>query len=228
MARPKTTQTSENEGGVSPSRKRPGEDRRCLVTGETLSPDRRVRFACAPDGEVVPDVGGKLPGRGVWVTADRAIVESAKGRFAKGFRRSVTAPENLADLVEQRLLAKCQGVLAFARKSGEVVLGADQVKAEARKYKPGRLLEATDGADDGRRQIWNLVNGTYGPVVVCGALTSEELGMAFGRDHVVHGLLKIGRFAHVWDVEYGRLCGFRADPADEWFSRTGDNRKTQG
>ena len=49
-------------------------ERRCLVSGEVLAEDRLVRFAADPDGNVVPDVAAVLPGRGMWVRADRDAV----------------------------------------------------------------------------------------------------------------------------------------------------------
>ena len=38
-----------------------------------------VRFVVGPDEAVVPDVEGKLPGGGLWVTADRAVLEQGGG-----------------------------------------------------------------------------------------------------------------------------------------------------
>ena len=59
--------------------------RRCIATGESRAPDEMVRFVATPTGAVVPDVAHKLPGRGMWVTAQRdAIAKAAtKGSFSK-------------------------------------------------------------------------------------------------------------------------------------------------
>lgn len=52
-------------------------DRQDLVTRQVLDESRLIRFVPAPDGSVAPDLGRKLPGRGLWVAADRASIETA-------------------------------------------------------------------------------------------------------------------------------------------------------
>ena len=75
-----------------------GPERRCIVTGQVLPKDRLIRFVAGPDGVVVPDLAAVLPGRGLWLLADRASVEKAvlKGHFAKAARAQVKAPPDLA------------------------------------------------------------------------------------------------------------------------------------
>src|SRR5580692_10481389 len=52
-------------------------ERRCIVTGEVMPQARLIRFVAGPAGEIVPDVAGNLPGRGLWLTARHDIVERA-------------------------------------------------------------------------------------------------------------------------------------------------------
>ncbi len=54
--------------------------RRDIVSGAVLPESRLVRFVADPDGQVVPDVAAKLPGRGLWVEATRAAVNIAVAR----------------------------------------------------------------------------------------------------------------------------------------------------
>ncbi|HET6224250.1 MAG TPA: DUF448 domain-containing protein, partial [Dongiaceae bacterium] len=51
--------------------------RRCLVTREVLPKTDLVRFVVGPDGVLVPDVAGRLPGRGLWVKAQRDVLAAA-------------------------------------------------------------------------------------------------------------------------------------------------------
>src|SRR5437870_12059149 len=46
--------------------------RRCVVTRAVLPKAALVRFVVGPTGEIVPDVAARLPGRGLWVKAERA------------------------------------------------------------------------------------------------------------------------------------------------------------
>jgi len=57
-------------------------ERRDIVSGEVLGEARLIRFVAGPDGAVVPDLARKLPGRGLWVAADRASVATAAKKTA--------------------------------------------------------------------------------------------------------------------------------------------------
>ena len=65
-------------GGIDKDRS-DGPERKCLATGEVQPKQGLIRFVVGPDGQVVPDVLGKLPGRGVYVTASRSAIATAVG-----------------------------------------------------------------------------------------------------------------------------------------------------
>ena len=197
-----------------------GPVRQCAVTRERLAPDTLIRFVRSPDGVVVPDVFGKLPGRGAWVTADQNVLKSGldQGVFSRAFKAQSTPMEQLTQEVERQLVQRCNGLLGMAKKSGVAVLGFDQVRAYIRKQPPGWLLEASDGAEDGRNKVHFLAKAIYEDVKVAGALSSAELGMAFGREHVIHALLEQGSLSDAFAVAYRRLIGFRDAPETGWFS----------
>lgn len=194
--------------------------RQCAVTRERLGKEALVRFVLSPDGVVTPDVAEKLPGRGVWIKADRAVLAEAvkKNAFARAFKTSVQVPDGLPDTVEGLLVQRFVGLLGMAKKGGDVVLGFDQVHVALNKRAPGLMLEASDGAEDGRSKLYFLAKGLYSEVQVAGALTSTELGMAFGRERVIHGLVRKGPFAKALKAAYARLAGFRERPELDWFA----------
>lgn len=208
------------EGREGARRGRPDADplRTCVATGEPMAQSRLLRFARSPDGVAVPDVRERLPGRGVWVRCDREALRLAvkKNAFSRGFRQPTTPMADLESVMEGLLLRQLQDTLGLARKSGQVVAGADQVAEEIRRRAPGWLLEASDGAADGRGKLMRLAEGLWGEVRVAGALSGAELGMALGREHVVHALVRRGRFAKLWARAYARLCGFRERPEETW------------
>jgi predicted RNA-binding protein YlxR (DUF448 family) len=90
-------------GGKTNDREDP--ERRCIVTGETGPKAGLIRFVAGPEGQIVPDILGKLPGRGIWVTAGRAELTkaAAKGLFARAAKAQVTVPGGLVDEVERQL-----------------------------------------------------------------------------------------------------------------------------
>lgn len=198
---------------------RRGRERRCIVSGEVTDEANLIRFALGPDDVVVPDVAAKLPGRGAWVTATRDKVEEAskKGAFARGFKANAKAPEGLADLTEQLLAKRCLDMLGMARRSGAIAIGATQAESAIRSAPAFVLIEAKDGAEEGREKLMSLHIGLWGsapPAVGCFA--SEELGVALGRERVIHACLLQERLALAWAADIGRLAGFRAIVPDSW------------
>ncbi|HKD48584.1 MAG TPA: RNA-binding protein [Rhizomicrobium sp.] len=188
-------------------------ERRCIVTGKIMPDDRLVRFVMAPDGLVVPDVAAKLPGRGLWVTATRAAVaEAAENKL---FSRAAKAPARvLADLperTEKALVARILGDLGLARRASALILGFDNVLRALEGQKPPQLLiEAADGAGDGKRKLYNAAHarGMKPKLIEC--LTSAELGLALGRENVIHAAVQPGGLAERLFIDAERLQGFRA------------------
>lgn len=197
-----------------------GPVRQCAVTRERHHQDDLIRFVRSPDGVAVPDVNGKLPGRGAWVKAYRGTVEKAlkTDAFSRAFKARTEPLDQICDEIERQLAQRCIGLIGMAKKGGLAVIGFDQVRAYIRKDEPGWLLEASDGAKDGRNKVQFLAKAIYEEANVAGALTSAELGMAFGREHVIHALLERGPLAQAFGVAYKRLTGFRHAPETEWFA----------
>jgi predicted RNA-binding protein YlxR (DUF448 family) len=194
-------------------------ERRCIVSGESLPESKLIRFALAPDGAVVPDVAARLPGRGAWVSADRVQVEKAcrKGLFARAFKAEARASEDLADRTEALLARRCLDGLGLMRRAGALALGATQVEAAIRARPAFLLVEASDGAADGREALMRVHIGLWGrPPAAVGCFSASELGVALGRERVIHACLLQERLALGWAADIGRLAGFRAIVPSSW------------
>jgi predicted RNA-binding protein YlxR (DUF448 family) len=194
-------------------------ERRCIVSHESESGANLVRFALSPDGVVTPDVAAKLPGRGAWVRADRASIEQAakKGAFARAFKTQVKVPEGLADSVEALLARRCLDMLGMARRAGAIAAGATQVEAAIRSKPVPVLIEAADGAEEGREKLMSLHIGLWGrPPAAVGSFDAADLGVALGRERVIHACLLQERLAEAWAADIGRLAGFRALVPASW------------
>lgn len=158
--------------------------RRCIVT-QTVQPDAQmVRCVLSPDGIVVPDLERKLPGRGLWLSARRDVVEQAvaKKAFARAARRAVTVPDHLADHIGELFRRRCLYRLGLARRAGIVIAGYDKVRGAAKGGQVAVLLNAIDSSPDGRRKLAALLPSK--PVIEI--FTSAELAEVLGRDHIVH------------------------------------------
>jgi predicted RNA-binding protein YlxR (DUF448 family) len=173
-----------------------------------------LRFVVAPDGEIVPDIAAKLPGRGLWLTPRRDIVERAvaKRLFARAARQPVTVPPGLIDRIETLLAQRCRDELGLARRAGLAVRGFANVREAVRSGHAAVLLGAVDASEGGRRRMRGLGQGL--PIAV--ALTAAEIGVAFGRDHVVHASVGSGALSVRLLTDAGKLAGFRAGAVVEW------------
>ena len=187
-------------------------ERRCIVTGEVRPMDKLVRFVVGPESEIVPDVEAKLPGRGIWVSAERAVLARAIARkdFAKAAKASVKVAPDLADLVERLLVGRMQSVLGLARRAGQLVFGFDNVlRALNEKRSPGLLIEASDGAADGRKKLVSAAASRGLNVKTVDCLSRTELSLALGRENVIHAALKPGPLAERLRADSARLVGLR-------------------
>jgi len=181
--------------------------RRCLVTRETLPKAALIRFVAAPDGTIVPDIEGKLPGHGFWVTAERAALEQACRRnlFAKAAKQSLTVPADTLALVERLLTRRCLDLIGLARRAGAAVAGFEKCRAWLQSGRAGLVLAASDGAADGRAKIRALAGGL--PVVEL--FTSTEISQVLSHDNTVHAVLSPGGFVAKLITEAERLKAIR-------------------
>ncbi len=193
-------------------------ERRDIVSGEVMAEQKLVRFVASPDGVVTPDIARKLPGRGIWVAANRASIETAakKNAFARSAKAKLTVPEGLADLVEKLLTKRVLDSLGLARRSGELTSGFEKVMSTVRSGKAAWLIEASDGAADGRSKILNLARHMTPQPRVIGVFTSAELGLALGAENVIHTAFLGGRSAKSWTQDVERLAGFRPLLPESW------------
>lgn len=164
-------------------------ERRCIATGESQPKGGLIRFVAGPDGAVVPDIAGKLPGRGFYVAADRAALETAvkKKLFARAARQPVTVPEGLADLVEALLLRRVIEGLSLANKAGQALAGYEKARELIGSGRTAVLVQASDGSARGKTKLRRPDNAAY-----VGCLTGAEIGLAFGREHVIHAAVAAG------------------------------------
>jgi len=191
-------------------------ERRDLVTRQVRDESCLIRFVAGPDGSVVPDLARKLPGRGLWVAADRASIETAavKGLFARAAKAPLKAAPDLADLVERLLMRRCLDQLGLARREGVLISGFEKAAAAVRSGRAAWLIEAADGSADGRGKLLALAR--HQTTRVCGVFTAEDLSLALGLENAIHAVLLAGGRADRWTLEVERLAGFRPLRPPEW------------
>ena len=185
-----------------------GPMRSCIATGAERPKAELLRFVVGPDDTVVPDILGRLPGRGIYVAPERAALERAvkKRQFSRAARRPVTVPEDLVAVVDSRLARRVVDLISLARKGGTAVAGYEKVKAALDRGDAQVLLQASDGSTRGKSRLSTSEGGRW-----IGWLTSDELGLAFGRQTVIHGALGAGGLTSRVVEEATKLQGLRKD-----------------
>lgn len=182
-------------------------ERKCIATGESQPKTGLVRFCIGPDDVVVPDILGRLPGRGIYVAADRAAITRAatKGLFSRAARKPVKVPEGLADLVESLLARRVVDLVSMSRKANAAVMGYEKVKDWLQSGKARVLVQASDGSERGKTKL----RPPEGEGTFIGLLTAGEMGLAFGRERAIHAALGAGMLTTRVVEEAARLSGLR-------------------
>ena len=185
--------------------------RRCIATGKIQSRAGLIRFVLSPDGIVTPDLSERLPGRGIWVSAQGSAIETAinKNLFSRAAKLQTIIPNELLKLVEDLLLKRVINLISLARRDGSAICGFEKTKSLLISGKAAVLLQALDGSEPQKRKL-RPPNGqnTY---ISC--LKASELGLAFGRDYVIHAALAEGGLTKSVKREFLRLARIRGEDA---------------
>jgi predicted RNA-binding protein YlxR (DUF448 family) len=175
-----------------------------------------------PDGTVVPDLKRRLPGRGVWVTAERASVEEAVRRrlFNRAFKSAdAKASPTLPEAIEAALRADLRQALALANKAGAVTAGFAKVEAAIAEGSVAALVHAHGAGADGRRKLAGALRKRWGEAIstipVVDVLSGDDLDLALGRSNVIHAALIAGAGCEGFLARWRRLQDYRGAAAGQ-------------
>ena len=180
----------------------------CIVTGDDLPTDRMIRFAVSPDGVVVPDLTRKLPGAGMWVTANRDTLEKAirRNRFAWAARENVTVPRDLMTQIDMGLFRLAMETISLAKRAGQIAMGEDQVEIASREKPPGVYVVAKDSSANAHDKAQRLAKGK----TIIDVWTRSDLARAVGSDDIVHIMIEEGGLSSRLTGIYDLLKSLRA------------------
>lgn len=170
-------------------------ERTCIVTRQAGPAGAMIRFVASPDGVVVPDLRERLPGRGAWVTAERARVATAvkQRRLQKALGVEGPVSPDLPDEVERLMLSAAAGALSMARKAGEAVAGFARVEEALTGARAIALIHAPRAGEDGQAKLAAAARRTGGSeIAVLRCFGPAQLDLAFGRTNVIHAALLAG------------------------------------
>ena len=185
--------------------------RRCIATGNTQPRAELIRFVLSPDNIVTPDLSERLPGRWMWVSAQRSAIETAIDRklFSRAAKTQATIPNELLKLVEDLLMKRVTNLISLARRDGSAICGFEKTKSALISGKAVVLLQALDGSKPQKGKL----RPPDGKNTHITCLKSTELGLAFGRDYVIHAALAAGGLTRSVKHDVARLSGIRSENA---------------
>jgi hypothetical protein len=224
----RTPQTSHEELDAGPRKGGPGVERLCAVSRAVKPVDDLIRFVVGPDG-VVPDLKRKLPGRGLWITADKATLRDAVARnvFARGFKRELRVGPGLVEETERLLARAALDALAIAGKASLVAAGFAKAEAAIAHEAIVGVIHAADAAADGVAKLAGALRrrGDDAAIAVVRAFSSAQLDLALGRSNVVHAALLAGPANDTFLARVARLERFAGGGTAKGGNRGGPGRE---
>jgi predicted RNA-binding protein YlxR (DUF448 family) len=229
MRIPHNEPLSSDISGTAPAGKASPE-RKCVLTGRHDARDDLTRLAISPDGDVLPDVMARAPGRGAWIGVDRQALEKAiangklKGALARAFGKALGGaalriPNDLPERIEQALRRLVTDRLGIELRAGNVLLGTEKIAQGCRAGAVTFLGHASDAGTDGPNklaQAWRVGEGAEGSGMkgVILPLDRAALSVALGRDNVVHVALTDPAAAARLQAPLQRLMNFLGNGTD--------------
>ena len=192
-------------------------ERMCIVTRAVKPPEELVRFVLSPDEQVTPDLKRKLPGRGVWVTSNKALIEQAtlKGGFARGFKQKVQCDTALPDLVERLLHKEALDLISLCNRAGLIITGYEKVSAALQRKPVFAIVNSSDASDDGVRKLHAKARQLKIDPESVSIFNRDELSLALGQTNVVHAAVEKGDLADRLVQAAKRYENFNGSPSGQ-------------
>jgi predicted RNA-binding protein YlxR (DUF448 family) len=183
--------------------------RSCLVTRESHPRNSLLRFVTSPEGQVVFDVKKNLPGRGMWLSPKKEIIEQAvaQNAFSRGAKQSVKVSADLIYSVEKTLKERIAHYLQRARVSRDMFSGFEKCASALRGGEASLLIHASDAKEDGVRKLHKLIDPEY-PIAEISPFTREELADYWNLPNPVHGAVTSKTLAQTTVKVYNDWAGF--------------------
>jgi hypothetical protein len=184
--------------------------RSCLGCREVKPKDELLRFVLDPDSVPVPDIAGKLPGRGAYTCFNKGCLENAVARkqFSRAFKGEAKPPQ-LAETLSllQRLLAeRITASLALANKAGRAVSGSDKVMESLRRGEASLLIMAADISADSEAKF--RFTAEKNGVDIFSFSQKDQLGTPLGKEIRTAVAIAPGAFADKLRRELTRYWNF--------------------
>ena len=107
-------------------------DKKSFSENAGIHQDDFIKISLSPDNELVPDLHNNLPGKSIWVPANKArindILKEDDLETFLGAQRLST--KDLIFLIEKLLRNKILNSISLAKKAGYLAIGLDKIKTQ--------------------------------------------------------------------------------------------------
>ena len=192
------------DDGPSGRGRRAPSQRRCLVSRTHDAPCHMIRFVVGPEGSIVADLAARLPGRGMWLKADRTVLEDGQLAriFSRAARQKVNVPEGLLESLKDGLAKRLLDGISLGRRAGEAVCGFQKCRERIVAGRVGVVICAAGASQD---EVARLLSGQRELPVVW--VPGDILAASFGRERAVYAVMAPGALAERLKAEYKRFAG---------------------
>ncbi len=166
----------------------------CLVSRQAFPREEMLRFVVEEETATLYfDVSEKLPGRGLWIHADKGSLDQAVARkvFSKAARKQIQVPADFSEKIYDALKAHCLSLVGLARKSGVLTAGFENVKKALESKKVALAFEASDGSTRETSRLFRPEEES----MICRIFSRAELSLITGQDAQTHVALFAGPLA---------------------------------
>ena len=158
--------------------------RMCIASRTVGDKETLLRFVLGPEGALILDLSGKLPGRGASLTPTReALANAIKTKaFSRAFKRGVKVPADFESLMVRQMETALLARLSLARRAGAVALGQDAVFTAAASGHLCLLILPKDLGENARVKLQGIARD-FPSLPFSDAVT---LGAALGKKRAIN------------------------------------------
>ena len=107
-------------------------NKKIFLNSSYINKDDFIKISLSPDNKLIPDLSDKLPGKSVWLPADKALIVDIlrKEDLKTYFGVSKIFSSDLVSLIETVLRKRILSSISMTKKTGALAIGLDAIKTQ--------------------------------------------------------------------------------------------------
>ena len=107
-------------------------NKKIFLNSSSINKDDFIKICLSPDNKLIPDLRDNLPGKSVWLPANKTLIVDIlrKEDLKPYFGVSKIFSPDLVSIIEVILRKRILSSISMAKKSGALVIGLDAIKTQ--------------------------------------------------------------------------------------------------